>query len=373
LIELFAILIALVFALTIGASGTAAAMSSAYGSGAIRARAGALGLVAVAFVLGAVLAGAPVARTLGGGLVGGADLSVALVLVVLLSATLPLIVATLVGLPLSTSAVTVGAIIGLGLAVQQLDYGLLALIVAAWLAMPFVAFALTALISRFAGMRLESKLWNAPSASLIKLLGLLLVGSGVFVAFAVGANNVANAVGPLINAEVVSSRLGLLVGGFAVGAGALLLGHRVLETSAKQVTNLSLVSGTVVNAVSGLLVLIAALMGIPVPIVQSTAAGIMGVGFARRGRHTLRKQVVRDMVTVWVVSPVVSLVLAYLLAHFIVDTPVLGRALTYPLLIVGGVVIGLTMLLINRSRLVQSLSWAKPMLQRVIVGTLRLI
>ncbi len=373
MIEALALLIALAFALNIGASGAAAAMSPVYGSGALRWRAGALVLVGVAFFLGAVLAGDRVAGTLGGGLVDEENLTVALVLIVLLSATLPLLAANLLGFPLSTSAVTVGAVVGAGLAISRLHGGLLATIIAAWLALPVAAFLLSALFTKLVGIRLEGYFLFRRRRLAVRLFTLALVGSGIFVAFSAGANNVGNAVGPLVGAGLLSMNGGLLLGGAALGIGALTLGHRVLETSAKRVTKLNVVSGTTVSGISGTLVLTAALFGIPVPLAQITSAGIMGVGFASRGRQALRKQVVRDIASVWVVAPVASLVLSYLLAHFTLDSNLFGRGLTYLLLIVGTTVVLATLLAINRARLLRGMERAKPLLVRSLIGILRTV
>jgi sulfate permease len=371
LIEVLVILIAMAFALNIGASGAAAAISPAYGSGVLRWRTGALGLVAIAFVLGAVLAGGRVVDTLGGGLVDQQNLTVALVFIILLSATLPLLVSNLLGFPLSTSAVTVGAMVGAGLADSQMNGGMLTVIVCAWIALPVAAFVGAAGLSKLVGMRLELRFLRRPQTLTVRLLALVLVGGGTYVAFAAGANNVGNAIGPLVGAGILSSGTGLLIGGVVVGIGALVLGNRVLETSAKRVANLNVVSGTVVSGVSGSLVLTAALFGVPVPLVQVTSSAILGVGFARRGRKALKKQVVRDIASVWVTAPVVSLVLSYLLAHFTLESNLLGRGLTYLLLVVGFLVIVATLFVINRARLRHSMNRAKPLLLRTLIGILR--
>ena len=373
MIEALALFIALAFALNIGANGAAAAMSPAYGSGALRWRAGALVLVGVAFFLGAILAGDRVVETLGDGLVDQENLTVALVFIVLLSATLPLLAANLLGFPLSTSSVTVGAVVGAGLAISRLHGGLLAVIIAAWLALPIVAFLLSALFTKLVGVRLEGHFLRRRRTLSVRILTLALVGSGIFVAFSAGANNVGNAVGPLVGAGILSVGGGLLLGGAVVGIGAMTLGHRVLETSAKHVTKLTVVSGTTVSGVSGSLVLTAALFGIPVPLAQVTSAGIMGVGFARQGRQALRKQVVRDIASVWVVAPVASLVLSYLLAHFTLDSSLFGRGLTYLLLTVGAAVVLVTLLAINRVRLLRGMERAKPLLVRSLIGIIRTV
>ena len=62
-------IVALFFAMNIGASGAAASVSVAYGSGAIQTRKRALLLCAIAIFLGAVIGGGEVAETIGTGII----------------------------------------------------------------------------------------------------------------------------------------------------------------------------------------------------------------------------------------------------------------------------------------------------------------
>ena len=107
---IFAIIIGLFFAMNIGASGTAAAMGSAYGGGAIRNKLFAVVLVAAAALAGAVLGGGAVVKTIGKGIIDQ-QITVEISIIILLSACLTLFYANMAGIPLSTSEVTVGAVV----------------------------------------------------------------------------------------------------------------------------------------------------------------------------------------------------------------------------------------------------------------------
>lgn len=65
-------------------------------------------------------------------------------------------------------------------------------------------------------------------------MAVILLITGFFEAFSAGMNNVANAVGPLVAAHVLTVGEGTLYGGLFVALGALLLGRRVLETNGKK-------------------------------------------------------------------------------------------------------------------------------------------
>src|SRR5690606_33904345 len=96
-----------------------------------------------------------------------------------------------------------------------------------------------------------------------KWLMILLIISGCLEAFAAGMNNVANAVGPLVGAGLISVSTGVIVGGIFVSIGAIILGGRVLETNGKKITQLSLLQGSAISATGGSLVIIASVFGFP--------------------------------------------------------------------------------------------------------------
>ncbi|MFK7696747.1 anion permease [Paenibacillus sp. HJGM_3] len=320
-ITIFAILIAFFFAMNIGASGAAAAMGVAYGSGAIKRRRLALVLVAIGVFLGAYLGGGEVVKTLGSGIVPSSLLTVHLVLIILVSATLTLFGANLLGIPLSTSEVTVGAVIGVGVAYQSLYTKEILWIVSFWVIIPLVAF----LIAYGAGYavrwleRRDARWKGVGSGRWKRVLTLLVIGAGLLEAFSAGMNNVANAVGPLVGAGIMSAEAGVLWGGLFVAAGAVLLGGRVLETNGKKITKLSLLQGIVISSTGGLLVIWASLLGIPVPLTQVTTTAILGIGTADNGYRFWQKGIILKIVKVWIVSPVLSLVVSFTLVKTFIE------------------------------------------------------
>lgn len=310
------IVLALFFAANIGASGTAAAMGEPYGGGALRRARTALLLVAVFAFLGAAVGGGKVAQTIGVGLIDPDVVRPELVLVILSAACLTLFTANLIGIPLSTSEVTVGAVVGVGLAAGGLLTQRLPLIFLAWIVVPIWTFAITVAARRYVIPYVEAWLATFKNRHRVRqIIGFVLVATGCYQAFAAGMNNVANAVGPLLSAELVPLTTGLLMGGAGLSAGALFLGRRVLETNAKRITRLSLLDATAVAFTGGTLVLLASLWGIPVPLTQTTTVGIMGIGVAKRCETALNRPQVIQILRVWILSPIASLLLALGLTH----------------------------------------------------------
>lgn len=309
--SIIAVVVAMFFAMNIGASGTAAAMGEPYGGGALKRRRTALILVALFAFAGAALGGGNVSTTIGQGLINTTSMLPELVLVTLAAACVTLFAANLLGIPLSTSEVTVGAIVGVGIAFNGVYFGKVLLVVLSWVAVPALAFAVVVLGKRFVVPIAEAYLAARPDQVRGRraLCGLLIL-AGCYQAFAAGMNNVANAVGPLVSAQLLDMTLALVLAGVALSAGAFTLGGRVLETNAKRITKLSLFDATLVALTGGTLVVLASLAGIPVPLTQTTTLGIIGIGFAKGRTDALDRQVVRRIVWVWVLSPFASFFLA---------------------------------------------------------------
>ncbi len=310
MLTFMAFMVAFFFAANIGASGTAAAMGAAYGGGAIPNRMLAVCLVAFFAILGANIGGYEVTTTLSEGIIPNDTITLGMTLIILTSACITLFSANRLGIPLSTSEVTVGSIVGVGIAFNQLYWGTLIIIVITWLLLPCVAFIIAFVLGKI--LKPFERRWLQSNNRLIKWgLTTVLILTGCYEAFSAGMNNVANAVGPLISSGLISMERAILWGSLFLALGAIVLGGKVLETSGKKITPLNLVRGSVVSFTGGSLVLIASLFGIPVPLTQATTMAIIGVDGERAGLDMFRKPVIRNIMRVWIISPIASLFLSY--------------------------------------------------------------
>lgn len=302
---------AVIFAMNIGASAAAAAMGSVYGARVLIRRT-ALLLVGIFSLLGAYTGGGEVIRTISSGIIPHHLFDLTAAVAVLISATLVLSFANFLGIPLSTSEVTVGAVIGVGLVTGGINAGVVGRILTAWAVFPFVVLLL-AYVMTLCLVRPLTRWLQDPSRS--KARGLVagaLIAGGCYEAFAAGMNNVANAVGPLVAAGILDPVEGRLLGGVCLGAGAVLFGGRVLETNGRKITVLTLASGVAVSFTAGSLVILSSMYGIPVPLTQGTTVAIIGSGLANYGRQGVDRVTFRRVALVWLLSPVVALMASYL-------------------------------------------------------------
>ncbi|MET4561504.1 sulfate permease [Lysinibacillus parviboronicapiens] len=329
MLEYIAIAISLFFAMNIGASGAAASMGVAYGAGAITKAWQALLICAVGVFAGAVLGGGEVVKTISAGIMPQEYITVKIVIIILISATSSLFLANLLGIPLSTSEVTVGAVVGVGIAYKVLYVKSLLIIVAFWVLVPIIAFIVALLFGK-----LLYKLKNRGYLKNRPILTVLLVFAGFFEAFSAGMNNVANAVGPLVGAGMMTVTNGIWLGGAFVALGAMLLGKRVLETNGKKIVRFEKAEGILISTTGAVLVGISSVFGLPVPLTQVTSSSIIGVGMAKNGKQIFHKHIVKKIIRIWIVSPIFSLAISYGLVQLFMEKDL------YAIVLMGSIIVG---------------------------------
>ena len=150
------------------------------------------------------------------------------------------------------------------------------------------------------------------------------------VAFAHGANDVANAIGPLaavvdiINTNTVSMQVGipmwiLGLGGAGIVVGLATFGYRVMRTVGSDITEIRPSRGVAADMGAMVTVLVCSHMGLPISTTHTLVGAIIGVGLAR-GLSAINIATVRTIFTSWIITlPVVAVMtmVFYLIATFI--------------------------------------------------------
>jgi PiT family inorganic phosphate transporter len=128
--------------------------------------------------------------------------------------------------------------------------------------------------------------------SVNKLFTIPLIFAAALLSFAHGANDVANAIGPLaaINDAVmtggISAKAGIpiwvmAVGAFGIAIGLALYGPRLIKTVGSEITELDQMRAFSVAMAAAVTVIIASQLGLPVSSTHIAIGGIFGVGFLR--------------------------------------------------------------------------------------------
>jgi len=387
-----AIVIGLYMAWNIGANDVANSMAGAVGSGALTIF-WAVALAGVCEFCGAVLVGSHVTDTVRKGIIdtqafaGNPRVLAYGMLCAMLAAAVWLNLASLLGMPVSTTHSIVGAVIGFGIlqaGVGNIYWAKLGQIVASWFISPVaggaMAFIIFRLISRYilsvekpavaarkgmpvcvfftfailvlatiyrglknihlhldgpkaVGISILAGLTAAVVSRLLirknqnsngelplelqliqveKIFAVLVIITSCTVAFAHGANDVANAIGPLaaiveiarhntIPAQVSVELWVLVLGGVGIVIGLATFGYRVMRVVGTRVTEITPSRGVAANLSTMATVLTCSKMGLPISTTHTLVGAIIGVGLAR-GITAVNRKVVGSIFTSWIVT-----------------------------------------------------------------------
>jgi len=140
----------------------------------------------------------------------------------------------------------------------------------------------------------------------------LQILTACFIAFAHGANDVANAIGPLsaavqtaqdglVAAKATVPLWALLLGGTGIVIGLATYGWKVMETIGKKITDLTPSRGFCAQFGAATTIVIASKMALPISTTHTLVGAVLGVGLAR-GIGAINLATVRDIVISWVIT-----------------------------------------------------------------------
>ena len=152
---------------------------------------------------------------------------------------------------------------------------------------------------------------------------LLLAGSfGLFMAWGIGANDVANAMATSVGSKALTLKRAVIIAAIFEFAGAFLAGGQVTSTIRKGIIDANLLSGSPELLVYGMLaallaagiwLLIATKYGLPVSTTHSIVGAIVGFAAVGIGIEAVKWGKVGSIAASWVVSPILAGAIAYAL------------------------------------------------------------
>jgi len=165
-------------------------------------------------------------------------------------------------------------------------------------------------------------------------LQVLVVAMSLYVAFSIGANNVANAAGPIAsmtlnemdikptqeNFTIILLLSTLIIApNFAIGASVF--GNKIMQNTGKEIILFGRIEAIIIAFVTASLLLLASVFkGVPTSLVQLNVGAILGIGVAKLGaKNIFRKTEVNKFFIIWLIAPIISFSISFLLT-WLVDT-----------------------------------------------------
>ena len=289
---------------TIGANDAANCIGATVGAAVLPFRSAAV-LMAVCVFLGGALQGHNVMETVGKGIViadpaayteeHGEPAPAAIeqyfpngrlpdraILIALLSGGLFVTIATYSRFPVSTSQAIVGGVAGVGLGASGFDLSFLETtvllrIAGSWIISPVLAMLLAFTLYRLLGVLLR----KARALFWSNLLRTGVILSAAYVSYSLGANDVGNAIGPLISKFPDRIAELSMLGGVAIAVGALTFGRRVTHTVGRDITPLDYSAALAAQVSAAFGVHVFSLFGIPVSTSQAVVGAVVGMGLTK--------------------------------------------------------------------------------------------
>ena len=184
-----------------------------------------------------------------------------------------------------------------------------------WAALGFGAIFL-ALVWGFSALRAG----DDPAGVFIILAGVV----GGYMALNIGANDVANNMGPAVGARALTMTGALVIAAVFEALGAILAGGEVVATVSKGIIDPALIpsSGVFISAMlaalfaAALWVNLATVISAPVSTTHAIVGGVMGAGIAAAGFAVVNWGTMSKIAASWVISPLLGGVIAALFLGF---------------------------------------------------------
>ena len=150
----------------------------------------------------------------------------------------------------------------------------------------------------------------------------LAAAFGLFMAWGIGANDVANAMAPSVGSRAITIKQAIIIAAIFEFAGAVLAGGGVTSTIRQGIVDSSLMADTPELLIYGMLasllaagtwLLITSGRGWPVSTTHSIVGAVLGFAAVGIGMEAVQWNKVGNIVASWIISPVLAGIIAWLL------------------------------------------------------------
>ncbi|QAV33159.1 inorganic phosphate transporter, PiT family [Fervidobacterium changbaicum] len=263
------------------------------GNGVFKAKK-AITIAAIVVIIGAFLGGKPGLK-LASGIV---KVDLAGMVIINLSAAVVTLFFLRKGLPISMTQAIIGANVGVGILLKNINTQILLYIVLGWFSTPVVAFILgftlqKVLSTMFRGIRnLQVRFY---------ILRVFLWFFTIYGAYSMGANDVGKITGILYQ-RGYNSYLLLFIGGLSLSAGIVLLSKKTIYTLGRELIALDDFTAMMTVATQALTIWLYSLVGLPVSPAHAIIGSLVGVGYSK-GTRLQNPKVFQKILFSWIEAP----------------------------------------------------------------------
>lgn len=211
-------------------------------------------------------------------------------------------------LPVSTSQAMAGAIIGIGLHLNQLNLQGLNKIVICWIGTPLGTIIVSIILYKILGWFLEKLPINIFTQFTLVKYAIIL--AGCYGSYALGANNVANIAGVYAETGLITPFQALLIGSLSISFGVISYSKKIMITVGKDLVKLDPFSSLIALISSALVIHFYAKLGVPVSSSQAIIGAVLGMGILK-GLQTIRFRVLLRVFIGWLGTPLIAGFLSY--------------------------------------------------------------
>lgn len=223
---------------------------------------------------------------------------------VMLAAAITITLMTIMHLPVSTSQAVIGAIIGGALIEGKADFSEVVKFFYAWFITPFGAIIISFILYKSFELFIEKRIKDYIVYDKIIKVGYYV--SGMFSAYSLGGNNVANVTSIYAGKiNLLTTNQAVFIGGLTIALGVLTYSRGVMKTVGENLVALSPVSGLISVLTGGIVVYIYTQIGIPVSASHAIVGAVIGIGLVK-GINTIRMEAIRNILFGWFGTPTIA-------------------------------------------------------------------
>ncbi len=297
LLGILVVFLVIVIIIAFGIGGNDETFAGIYGSRILNMKQ--IMILATIFAItGALLLGEAVSKTVGKGIL--VNLDDAIVITILISTAIWLILSSALRLPISTTHATIGAVIGLGIALnEKLDWMKIIELSIWWVLSPIIGFVVSFIVFKL--MRaykikhlngFQSLEKTEKSFTYIVLIIICIT------AFSRAGNDCSNAVGIVVGIGDIKVNLLLLITGLSLAGGLLVLGRGVIKNVGR-ITELYPSTAFASQIPTAGILFLGTTLGIPLSGSHMLVASLVGLS---KASHTPAKKGLWKIVLIWLVT-----------------------------------------------------------------------